>query len=128
MKEMKSGTTIYSVLNQSNIVDDFTSDYYETISSKMQVANGNGSEFRSTHKLKSIKGISRKDASSPNLSQKSHYGPTVKRVKVDLISAKNRLPSVSKNFDKLSYIDSSNIIDDFDSHVDQQEYTQDDEE
>ena len=74
----------------------------------------NGSEFKSSIRLKSIR--SRRSGNSPTRSQ--HYGATVKRVKVDLYSPKNRLGSVGKTFDNVSYINTSNIIDDFDSDVD----------
>lgn len=128
---MKSGS-IQSVLNQSHIVDDFTSDYYETISSKMhQVGTTtNGSEFRSSYRLRSIRSRIEGTARHHSPTRSQNYGGAVKRVKVDLVSPRSRLPSAAsnnynnnmhRNFDYMSYANSSNIIDDFDSQVDEEE-------
>ena len=111
MKEMKS-ETIQSKLNQSHIVDDFTSDYYETISSKIHMTNG--SDFKSTNKLRHA--ISKLDMTPDKSVGKLGYGGAVKRVKVDLLSSKHRSGSIrTQTIDDYSQMNSSNIIDDFES-------------
>ena len=120
MKELKSGS-IQSNLNQSHIVDDFTSDYYESISSKMY--KNNGSEFKSSHKLKHT--MSKNHMTPTKSVGRIGYGATVKRVKVDLISAKHRLGSFNKIIDDFSSVNNSNIIDDFESQIDGKEFEDD---
>ena len=66
----------------NNIVDDFTSEYYETISSKIHVANG--SELMSNYRLKSVVTKKRGDNSPKCLNNAGMGG--VKRVTVDLFS------------------------------------------
>ena len=100
------------------------------------ISKGGGPEFRSKNKLKSQRTLSKRGDSASNRSQAS-YGHIVKHVNVNLMSPKsklmkNRLPSIShnmmnaSNFDKVSHVNTSNIIDDFDSNTDQQELTLDD--